>query len=464
MACVLFTVLPMSGPLAGTLAVATKLAARGHRVVFIGIADCEEHVVPRGFEFVPVLTAWFPKGFIRESSERTWTLRAILSTIRQIRERLDALVDGRLAEVHEAIRKIRPDLFVIQCSNHDSALWGLVAHELGIPSVYLSTTVSPRADSWLPKVPPHTRFILPGTPFARWRTVSAWYGILGRDLLRRKLGNLLGLGLDPMTYIRALAKKAGYRKRIDTLTLLVCNLEIPELILFPRELDFPQPDRPDRYYLEPAVDVQRIEPPFAWERIDPEKPLLYCALGTLEYLRPAEKRRFFAQVIAMMVRRPDWQMVLAVGKDLPEEVPANVLALQKAPQIEILRRASAMITHAGANSTKEAIYFGVPMIAFPLGFDQRGNAARVVHHGLGLAGDAKRISSRDLEAMVTKVLEDPGFRARTREMGEVFRKLEESERSVQVLESFLADRPGSEQATRPQEIPPRGSTRGMEVR
>jgi zeaxanthin glucosyltransferase len=439
MAVILITVLPMPGAMAGTLAVATKLAARGHRVVFIGIADCAAHVEPRGFELVPVLAAEFPKGFVEQSRRQTWSWRTIKAATRRLRDLLERLADGRLTEVHDAIRAIAPDLFVIQTSSGDSALWGLIAHELGVRSVYLSTMFTPRADSWLPVLPPYTRFIVPGTALARCRSVAAWYWIYALDLLKRKAATALGVGLDPLPYLEALARKAGYRKKIDTRTLSVCNLDIPELILFPQALDFPRPERLDRRYAEAAIDLERLGEAFDWRAIDPRKPLLYCALGTLGYLRRPQLQRFFATVLAVMARRPDWQMVLATGGEPVDAAPPNVVCVPRAPQLEILQRAAAMITHGGANSIKECIYFGVPMVAFPLGLDHPGNAARIVYHRLGLAGDARRVSARRLEAMIAAVLGDPGWRLRCARMGALFRELEAAAGSVTILEGLLAE-------------------------
>ena len=47
-----------------------------------------------------------------------------------------------------------------------------------------------------------------------------------------------------------------------------------------------------------------------------------------------------------------------------------------------------MVTHGGMNSIVECIYRQVPMLAYPLNrcWDQPGNAARIVFHGLGMRG------------------------------------------------------------------------------
>ena len=58
--------------------------------------------------------------------------------------------------------------------------------------------------------------------------------------------------------------------------------------------------------------------------------------------------------------------------------------MERAPHSEVLRHASAVVTHAGHGTVLKALAAGVPVVAIPLGRDQLDNAARVAHHGAGL--------------------------------------------------------------------------------
>lgn len=55
-----------------------------------------------------------------------------------------------------------------------------------------------------------------------------------------------------------------------------------------------------------------------------------------------------------------------------------------APQLSILDKADLVITHGGHATIKECIKFAVPMIVLPCSYDQRGNAARIEYHRLGV--------------------------------------------------------------------------------
>ncbi|MGZ3460852.1 MAG: glycosyltransferase, partial [Archangium sp.] len=89
----------------------------------------------------------------------------------------------------------------------------------------------------------------------------------------------------------------------------------------------------------------------------------------------------------------------------------------------------------------ECICLGVPMLVFPTGFDQPGNAARVVHHGLGLMGNIREATPETISSMLDAVAGDSRYRARVRAMREVFLAANESNRGVERVERLLADRP-----------------------
>ena len=64
----------------------------------------------------------------------------------------------------------------------------------------------------------------------------------------------------------------------------------------------------------------------------------------------------------------DAQLVLSLGKPGQAHVtdlPGRPLVVSYAPQIELLSRAAATITHSGMNTTQQSLHFGVPVVAIP---------------------------------------------------------------------------------------------------
>jgi len=213
----------------------------------------------------------------------------------------------------------------------------------------------------------------------------------------------------------------------------------PELVLCPQELDLPRTQKPNhlRYCVEPSIDLERSGPPFPWDRLVKDKPLIYCALGSQCDVYGAEGDGLFRALVEAMVVKENWQLVMTVGPGDIDPPPQNVITVRNAPQLELLKRASIMITHGGIGSVKECIFFGVPMIVFPLRIDQPRNAARVIYHGLGVRGDVTRVSAEMIHSLIDKIDRNPHFKANVEAMGKRFRAMEGSERGSKIIERVL---------------------------
>jgi len=111
---------------------------------------------------------------------------------------------------------------------------------------------------------------------------------------------------------------------------------------------------------------------------------------------------------------PQMQVVLSVGRNInPGDLgpfPSNAIVVSIAPQIELLKRAALCITHAGLNTTLEALAEGVPMVAIPIGYDQPGVAARIAYHGVGEFVELGNLMVRNLSELVVKVTANPSYR------------------------------------------------------
>ncbi len=105
----------------------------------------------------------------------------------------------------------------------------------------------------------------------------------------------------------------------------------------------------------------------------------------------------------------DVQLVLAVGgtegSPLPE-LPGIHIVVNYAPQVELLKRAALTITHAGMNTTVQALHFGLPLIAVPLTHDQPAIAARLNRTGAGIVISAKKLTVRAMRKAICLVLDD----------------------------------------------------------
>lgn len=217
--------------------------------------------------------------------------------------------------------------------------------------------------------------------------------------------------------------------------------DIPELILAPPEFDFPRANtRKHSHYVEASIDQRRTEVGFPWHRLGNDKPLIYCSLGSQSHLIDGSLA-FLQTVTDAVSPRRDWQLVLSAGNHAHVKeftnITSNVFLVPHAPQLDILARTSVMITHGGFNTVKECIFFGVPMIAFPLIRDHPAVTARIVHHGLGLRGNYSSVSAGVLRAMLDEVIGNPLYRIRCLRMAESFRKLEQMGQAARIVLSLM---------------------------
>src|SRR5262249_22322505 len=111
-----------------------------------------------------------------------------------------------------------------------------------------------------------------------------------------------------------------------------------------------------------------------------------------------------------------------------------VLTVAYAPQIDVLKRSSLCITHAGLNTVLEALSFGVPLLALPITNDQPGVAARIAHKKVGLVISQEELSSADLPALITQAVEDSTFRASAGHIGESISKTDGLATAARLIE------------------------------
>lgn len=151
------------------------------------------------------------------------------------------------------------------------------------------------------------------------------------------------------------------------------------VVLIPRVMQ-PNADRVGDHHVfaGPAIDETRRSSGFTPRG---DRPVLYVALGTAYTDRPDLYR-------AVLDGCGDaYEVIIATGKVDPTSlgpVPDGAHIARTQPQLDVLDAADVFVTHAGMGSIGEALWAGVPMVAFPQAVDQPMNAELLVGHGLGV--------------------------------------------------------------------------------
>jgi MGT family glycosyltransferase len=130
--------------------------------------------------------------------------------------------------------------------------------------------------------------------------------------------------------------------------------------------------------------------------------------------------------------------VVTTGPSIPPEAiqtPANVTVVERAPHREVLRHASAVVTHAGHGTVIKSLAAGVPVVAIPLGRDQLDNAARVAHHGAGLRLKPNA-GPETIARAVRRVIDEPSFAAKARRLSDAIAVERAEDRAARELEEL----------------------------
>jgi zeaxanthin glucosyltransferase len=224
----------------------------------------------------------------------------------------------------------------------------------------------------------------------------------------------LGLA-QTSTGIRAWAKRAGLKVDWDDPTSTVSPWAW--ITQAPRAFDFDSSHWPPQFHhTGPFIDGQsREKVDFPWKRLTGE-PLIYASMGTLMNGRP----EVFRAIVAAVGRHKGLQLVLSIGHQLePKQigpVPSNAIVVQQAPQLELLKRATVCITHAGLNTVLESLAQGVPQLAIPITYDQPGVAARIAHKKTGVVTSLAELNADHLAGLLREVLNEPSYRANARKV------------------------------------------------
>jgi len=154
----------------------------------------------------------------------------------------------------------------------------------------------------------------------------------------------------------------------------------------------------------PCCQFRPDAPPFPFERLD-GRPLVLISLGTVYGDRPD----FLRNCLEELADAP-WQVVLSTGRGFPAgDAPRNFIVRRFVPQVEILRRAAAFVTHGGMNSVQEALYHGVPLVMAPQAADQFWISARAAELGAAVVLDEPRRKAGAIRASVAEVLSDARY-------------------------------------------------------
>lgn len=215
----------------------------------------------------------------------------------------------------------------------------------------------------------------------------------------------------------------------------VCNVAVPAIeditrqygdmkIVFTSREFQPDADKLDDSYIftGPSITSRPDAPFFPFEKLrSPHDKVVFISMGSIL----TKDVELYKLCFAAFQDIPA-QFVLSCGRDtelesLGDHIPPNFIVEPYVPQLEVLQQADAFITHAGMNSTSEALYFHVPLVMIPLSSDQPIVAKRVEELGAGIMLDRGQLTPTALKDALLQVLNESTYKERAMQVGDSLR-------------------------------------------
>jgi zeaxanthin glucosyltransferase len=390
------------------------LQARGHAVMYFQVRDCEDAVRKAGLDYAPLGEREFPLGTLpamyAELGKRSG-MAALRYTLGWFAREADMLMD----EAPDAVRRAQLDLMLVDQVTPAAAS---VAEHLGMPLVLVSNALVYHREPGHP--PFFTTWDYSTSPFALARNSLAFAVV---DRLMKPLRDTVN------------GRRAAWK--LPPIPRSLRQSSLAHIAQQPACFDFPRTQLPPNFhYTGPFHDV-RVRPPapFPWERLT-GRPLIYASMGTLQ-----NRLSHVFQAIAQACRGLDADLVISLGGGAsPEQLgklPGDPIVVGFAPQLELLARARLTITHAGLNTALEALSYGVPCVAIPVGNDQPGVAARLRRTGAGELIPVGRLTAERLRPIVERVLRESRYLERAGDLRAQIAQAGGIEKAVGIVEGAL---------------------------
>jgi zeaxanthin glucosyltransferase len=383
---------PETGHLNTILPLGQELQRRGHQVTLLGILDAQAKTMAAGLGFQVIGESEFPNGWTAQWNATQGKLRGF-AALRHTASRCQELAAMVLREAPTALKTSSVEALLVD----QVLLEGKTITEfLDIPLITVCSGLLLNGD------PDHD--IPPG--FTSW----GYNPTSSTARLRNQRDYLLLRGLWQPIQDLIVQYRREWNLTPHHLNHDENYSQLAQICQQPAEFEFPRQHLPPYFHFTgPYASSASREPvPFPFEKLTAQ-PLIYASMGTI-HNRRLEVFRDIAQACV----RLDAQLVISLGggaspESLPE-LPGNPLVVSYAPQLELLQKATLVITHAGLNTTLESLSHGVPIVAIPVTSEQPGIAARIVWTGVGEAIPIAHLNVSSLRSAIAKVLSEDSYK------------------------------------------------------
>jgi UDP:flavonoid glycosyltransferase YjiC (YdhE family) len=425
MAKILCITTGLTGILNASFELMNRLEALGHEVICASPAQVGARVKLQGFTYLQLEPIQFDpapelpsfSGGLRKSK------RLVYKFVHVKKRRQEAIDNLGMNRFLQIVNGEQPDLVIVDIELHELIM---TTFKSNYPLLLLTQWFS----TWDSKgLPPIQSTIIPGEGFngsslglqLSWIKVryTRW-----KMFLKKKINSIY---TDRRSILQAYAKQIAFPKKYIKKNYWPGPFSydhLPVISMTARELEFPHQPRLQLTYLGPMVFADRRDLELAPEKNEKltaifnlkkatNKRLIYCSVSTFR----EGDTEFLKRVVKAVDGVSDCLLIISLGgmlkSDAFRQLPENVFAFDRVPQIKVLAQADLSINHGGIHTINECIHFNVPMLVYSgKRSDQNGCAARVHYHGIGLMADKDLNSSDAIRKKIFKVLDDSGISTR----------------------------------------------------
>jgi zeaxanthin glucosyltransferase len=428
MATVIIYMLQQPGHLIPSYRIAEQLQEKGHKIIYFGLKEFKKEIVNYGFKFEEM-----PETYNNEVKQNKWNRFVPKKVLQIISNIKDDFLYNTVMLVVEKFKQYKPDLVLLD-DLYTPYIIALYQHN--IPVVMISAYLCSEKDKNVP--PPSSTYIPKSNFFSKIWIELLWLKVI----LRFRVNTYFGY----YSQNKKIAKSSSFplKERINRNRFHVFGIkDIPTIVLYPKVFDFPRDKKPNRYFVGIKTIIDQKIIPFNWKKIDLSKPIIYCSLGTQAKYHFHGSVVFFNKIIEIFRNKPNYSLIISAWKDIDinkfDDLPLNVKIFNQVPQTEVLKKASLLITHGGMGTLRDAIFYGVPMLVYPVNLfvDQNGNAARVFYHKIGLRGNIRKDSINEIKRKINQILNTDLFYKNIKSMQGAFIDCEQNSNCIEIIERYI---------------------------
>ncbi|MFC7686526.1 macrolide family glycosyltransferase [Ureibacillus sp. GCM10028918] len=386
MSKIVFFSIPAHGHTNPTIPVVAELVSWGHEVWYYSFNEFKEKIESAGAKFISC-DKFLPQ--ITEGEIDRIAGKDFAALIEMVAETTIALQDRVLTDL---------ELFLPDCIVSDSVcVWGkLFARKLNIPYICSTTTFAFNQ---------HTAKLM------KQSFMEVFKLIIGLPRINKKI---------------KLLKDHGYEVK-NFLSLIQNDNETDTIVYTSKEFQPMHETFSDRYtFVGPSIN-RNVEA----RKLSKSRKLIYISLGTVLN----QNKDFFYKNCIQAFEHKEVDVVISVGEKTEiaalGNIPIHFTLKKRVNQLQVLQQADAFITHCGMNSVNESLYFGVPMVLYPLHSEQKMVANRVEELGAGvkLVG----IKPTNLEQALEKIFDNSSYQKNALRLSDNFQNTGGAEEAANVI-------------------------------